>query len=84
MFDIIVLCDSKVFKAIYSKQIQGLKEQFEVYIKTVIDVGRKICVAGMDRHFEGEQILLKEGSAQKISGEEGLTWKLWKLTTIPL
>ncbi len=55
----------KSSKPYIPKQIQGLKEQFEVYIKTVIDVGRKICVAGMDRHFEGEQILLKEGSAQK-------------------
>ena len=46
-------------------EIAKLKEQFEVYIKTVIDVDRKICVAGMDRHFEGEQILLKESSLQK-------------------
>ena len=46
-------------------EIEQLKKQFEVYIKTVIDVDRKICVAGMDRHFEGEQILLKEGSSQK-------------------
>ena len=46
-------------------EIERLKEQFEVYIKTVIDVNRKICVAGMDRHFEGEQMLLSEGSSQK-------------------
>lgn len=50
----------------YTKaEIERLKEQFEVYIKTVIDVDRKICVAGMDRHFEGEQMLLKAGSSQK-------------------
>lgn len=48
-----------------SEQIKRLKEQFEVYIKTAIDVDRKICVAGMDRHFEGEQMLLKDGSSQK-------------------
>lgn len=46
------------------EQIEKLKEQFDVYIKTVIDVDKKICVAGMDRHFEGEQILLKSGSKQ--------------------
>ena len=46
-------------------EIEKLKEQFEVYIKTVIDVDRKICVAGMDRHFEGEQMLLKEGFSQR-------------------
>ena len=46
-------------------EIEQLKQLFEVYIKTVIDVERKICVAGMDRHFEGEQMLLKEGSSQR-------------------
>ncbi len=46
------------------EQIEKLKEQFDVYIKTVIDVQRKICVAGMDRHYEGEEILLKDGSKQ--------------------
>ncbi|MBD3279836.1 MAG: hypothetical protein GF390_03975 [Candidatus Pacebacteria bacterium] len=46
------------------KEIEQLKEQFEVYIKTVIDIEKKICSAGMDRHFEGEQILLKKDSKQ--------------------
>ena len=46
------------------EQIEKLQEQFDVYIKTVIDVERKICVAGMDRHYEGEEILLKDGSKQ--------------------
>lgn len=45
-------------------EIEKLKEQFDVYIKTVIDVEKKICVAGMDRHFEGEQLLLDSGSMQ--------------------
>jgi len=45
-------------------QIEQLKEQFKVYIKTVIDVEKRICSAGMDRHFEGEQILLSQGSQQ--------------------
>lgn len=46
------------------EQIEQLKSQFEVYIKTVIDIDKKICVAGMDRHFEGENILLSHGSIQ--------------------
>lgn len=46
------------------EEIEKLQEQFDVYIKTVIDVSRKVCSAGMDRHFEGEQILLKDGSKQ--------------------
>ncbi len=47
------------------EEIKRLSEEFEVYIKTVIDIEKKICSAGMNRHFEGEQILLSEGSEQK-------------------
>lgn len=39
-------------------EIKKLRKEFDVYIKTVIDVKKKICCAGMDRHFEGEPILL--------------------------
>ncbi len=46
------------------KEIEKLKECFDVYIKTVIDVEKKTCSAGMDRHFEGEKILLDQGSSQ--------------------
>lgn len=46
------------------EEINKLKEQFEVYIKTVIDIENKICSAGMDMHFEGEKILLDQGSKQ--------------------
>lgn len=46
------------------EEIEQLKEQFEVYIKTVIDLEKRVCCAGMDRHFEGEHILLKQGSDQ--------------------
>lgn len=53
-------------------QISKLKEQFDVYIKTVIDIDKKYCSAGMDRHFEGEQILLKEGSTQSSIWGGGL------------
>lgn len=50
-------------------EIEQLKQEFEVYIKTVIDIDNKICSAGMERHFEGEQILLHQGSKQsKIWG----------------
>ncbi len=46
------------------KEIKKLRELFESYIKTVIDVKRRICSAGCDRHFESEEILLKDGSSQ--------------------
>jgi len=45
-------------------QISSLKEQFSVYIKTVIDIDKKICSAGMDLHVEGEKMLLNQGSKQ--------------------
>jgi len=47
------------------EEIVKLKEQFDTYIKTVIDINKKICSAGSNRHFESEEILLKDGSKQK-------------------
>lgn len=46
------------------EEIEKTKEFFDTYIKTVIDVGKKVCSAGADRHFEGEKILLEQGSKQ--------------------
>ncbi len=46
------------------EQIAHVKERFGVYVKTVIDIKKKACSAGMDRHFEGEKILLESGSHQ--------------------
>ncbi len=51
-------------KPFIKEEIVHLKEIFDPYIKTVIDVEKKICSAGMDRHFEGEKILLDQGSKQ--------------------
>ncbi len=49
----------------YTKEeTEKLREMFDVYIKTVIDVKQKICSAGCDRHFESEKILLDGGSEQ--------------------
>ena len=46
------------------EEITRLSEEFETYIKTVIDIENKICSAGANRHFENEAILLKDGSRQ--------------------
>ena len=46
------------------EEIENLRELFDVYIKTVIDIEKKICSAGEDRHFEAEKILLDQGSRQ--------------------
>lgn len=45
-------------------EIKKLSEEFDVYIKTVIDTNKKICSAGCNRHFESEKILLDQGSSQ--------------------
>lgn len=47
------------------EEIQKMSEEFETYIKTVIDVKLKVCSAGANRHFENEKILLDMGSKQK-------------------
>ena len=50
----------------YTKEeVEKLREQFDTYIKTVIDIEQKICSAGCDRHFDSEQLLLEQGSNQK-------------------
>jgi hypothetical protein len=56
-----IITKSKPFT---KEEIEKLKELFDVYIKTVIDVEKKICSAGCNRHFESEKILLEEGSLQ--------------------
>lgn len=47
------------------QEIAQLRETFDTYIKTVIDIDKKICSAGCDRHFESEKILIDSGSKQK-------------------
>lgn len=48
-----------------TEKIKKLQEQFNIYIKTVIDVRKKVCSAGCDRHFDSERILLEQGSKQE-------------------
>lgn len=48
-----------------SGEIKKLREQFDSYIKTVIDIEKRICSAGCDRHFESEKILLDQGLKQE-------------------
>jgi hypothetical protein len=50
----------------YTKEeIKKLLELFDPYIKTVIDVNKKICSAGCNRHYESEKLLLEQGSKQE-------------------
>ncbi|MBI3342470.1 hypothetical protein HY024_05090 [Candidatus Curtissbacteria bacterium] len=57
------------------EEVDSLSEEFETYIKTVIDVENKICSAGANRHFENEAILLKEGSKQSTLWGGGIDLK---------
>lgn len=57
------------------EEIQKLAEEFETYIKTVVDVDREICSAGANRHFENEKILLDDGSLQSSLWGGGIDLK---------
>lgn len=46
-------------------EIDQLRESYDVYIKTVIDIVKKKCSAGCDMHFESEKVLLESGSLQQ-------------------
>lgn len=56
-----IITKSEPFK---EAEIKNLRECFDDYIKTVIDIEKRVCSAGMDRHFEGEEMLLAQGSKQ--------------------
>lgn len=34
------------------EEIKKLRQVFDTYIKTVIDIEKKVCSAGCNRHFE--------------------------------
>ena len=47
-------------------------EDLKGYIKVVVDVKRKILSAGGEKHVDGEQMLLKDGSKQEDLWGAGL------------
>ncbi len=57
------------------EEIQKLAEEFETYIKTVIDIDNKACSAGANRHFENEKALLDQGSFQSSLWGGGIDLK---------
>ncbi|EKD62702.1 MAG: hypothetical protein ACD_52C00087G0006 [uncultured bacterium] len=46
-------------------QIKNMAQDFDGYIKVVVDVDQEMLAGGGQRHFEGEQKLLQEGSRQE-------------------
>ena len=51
---------------------QKVAEDLKGYIKVVVDVRRKIISAGGEKHVDGEQLLLKNGSRQEDLWGAGL------------
>lgn len=47
------------------EEIEKMAEEYGEYIKTVIDVEKKICAGGGKMHADCEKILLENGSEQK-------------------
>lgn len=57
------------------EEIKKMEEDFNGYIKVVVDVDQKILVGGGKRHVDAEQILLAEGSWQESLWGGGLELK---------
>ena len=51
---------------------EKVAEDLKGYIKVVVDVRRKILSAGGQKHVDGEQMLLKDGSKQEDLWGAGL------------
>ncbi|MEH2467998.1 DUF5674 family protein [Nostoc sp.] len=47
------------------KQLELLLQQHKFYIKTAVDIKRRVLVGGGDLHYDCEQALLGDGSRQE-------------------
>ena len=56
-------------------EIKEISEDYQGYIKLIIDMEKEILTGGGERHFDGEQALLKEGSKQKNLWGGGIDWE---------
>ena len=55
-----------------SDGLKKVAEDLKGYIKVVVDVRRRILSAGGEKHVDGEQLLLKDGSKQEDLWGAGL------------
>ena len=55
-----------------SQSLQKVAEDLKGYIKVVVDIQRKILSAGGEKHVDGEQLLLRDGSRQQDLWGAGL------------
>lgn len=47
------------------EQLEEMLKIWGVYIKIVVDIEREILAAGSEKHYECEEVLLKDGSRQR-------------------
>ncbi|OGY26276.1 MAG: hypothetical protein A2Z24_02040 [Candidatus Woykebacteria bacterium RBG_16_44_10] len=52
-------------KKVASAQLKQMAEDYDGYIKLVVDLEREILAGGGEKHVDGEQALLADGSKQK-------------------
>lgn len=57
------------------EQIEKMAENYQGYIKLVVDVKRKILAGGGEKHVDGEQLLLEDGSKQENLWGGGIDWE---------
>ena len=57
------------------EEIQQMAEDFDGYIKMVVDIKQNILAGGGKRHVEGEQKLLSQGSYQEDLWGGGIDWE---------
>ena len=44
--------------------LKKVSEDFDGYVKVVVDIDKEVLTAGGKRHYDGEQLLLEGGSKQ--------------------
>lgn len=64
-----------ITKKATKKVVGKVTEDLDGYIKVVVDVEKNILAAGGERHFQGEELLLKRGSKQKNLWGGGIDWE---------
>ncbi|MHC0068579.1 DUF5674 family protein [Nostoc sp. UIC 10890] len=57
------------------EQLELLLQQHKFYIKTAVDIERRVLVGGGDLHYDCEQALLSDGSRQE---------NIWAASFMPL
>lgn len=64
-----------ITKKATKEEIYSIALDYDGYIKLVVDVERKILTGGGERHVEGEQKLLQNGSKQENLWGGGIDWE---------